>query len=187
MMATRAAIAAGLPRVVERRLSPAFLALLLAATGTACGPPTLAHTDGNPLVLGVEPIAIEGGWIGFDECKKGIHAVVELEMRSEQGEGRPADLERLLLTVGREEIGWPTSVSVGGPFCPANVQRRRDPADRAPAENEEDLYWEAEGLGRQCTYSVRAQFQLTEIPPPGELVQLVHGPRTIRLIRREKP
>lgn len=173
-------------RAVElSRLILPFLAAV--GVGSACGPPNLVHTDGQPLAAGIEPVAIQVGWIGFDECEKGIHAVVELQAPAGPRGRRPTDLERLLLAVGAQEVGWPASVSVAGPFCPAWTEEPRRRGVRMGDSDERTRYWVGGGPGRECTYLVRAQFELSEIPPPGEIVQLVSGRRAIRLTRRDPP
>lgn len=165
----------------SRRGASALIAVGIAA---ACAPPTLVHHDGHPLAVGAEPIAIDGGWIGFDECESGFHALVELQLTADPDGGRPADLARLSLTVGRGEATRPSSVSVAGPFCPALEGERRATTYGSYAVDRQNLFWMTGNPIGRCMYMIRAQFDLSAIPAEGEQAQLVTGVRTILLTRR---
>lgn len=155
---------------------------LLLLAGFGCAPPVLVHTNGAPLAPGFDPVPIEGGWVGFDECAGGIHAVVEIEVGTRAaGGGIPDPRAALRFALSPRDVSAPSSVSISGPFC----VRHPDAGDVGIGEPRPDEVVEyVTRPDRDCIYAIRAQFLLSHLPAPGEPVALRWDGRVVRFARR---
>ncbi len=155
--------------------------ILLALCLTACAP-QLQHLDGSALHPIGQLQAIENGWVAFDSCASGIHALVEIQLETGSNRSQLPDLEKIALRLASSDRWRPGRVHVEGPFCtwsgPARVQEPQ------VAHLDDQVNRLGYGSVQVCTYVVQAQFNLDRLPTPRDSVVVVHGQRLMHLAWR---
>ena len=156
-------------------------AILLALGLTACSP-RFHHLDGTSLTPIGTPLSLENGWIVFDSCTGGLHALIEIQVEVDDPRLRPLDLEQVAFRY-TSSYRWRTGqVRVDGPFCPRDRSNR---LVRAQAEFQAThANRVAYGTAPRCTYNVLAQFDLDRLPEAGDSVLALHGDRLMQVAWR---
>jgi hypothetical protein len=173
------------PRVKRIRTvlgSGALSGAMLLALGLAACAPQLQHLDGSALHPIGQPQPLEDGWVAFDSCASGLHALVELQLETEDYAMQPPDLERVALRLASSDRWRPGQVRVEGPFCTWSESGRAQEPRMVRLEDQVNRV--GYGSEQRCLYVVRAQFDLERLPGPGDSVVVVHGLHLMHLAWR---
>ena len=153
-------------------------ALLLAVGLGACAP-RFQHLDGSRFRPIAPPQAFDHGWVVLDSCADGPHALVEIELETDDRGLRPRQLDGVAFRLASDDLWPPARMRVDGPFC--TPSRAPEPRTIRTDDDGNHLIYR---LRQPCTYVVRAQFTLDRLPRPGTLLTVVHGTHVIHLSRR---
>ncbi len=167
---------------LRARKQRTILGVALLALGTSACSPRFQHLDGTSLTPIRAPLSLENGWLVFDSCAAGIHALIEIQVAANASHVRPPDLEQVAfryVSASRWRMG---RVRVDGPFC--QWERSDGPASTRAALQHAPLDRTAYGMQPLCTYVVLAQFDLDRLPKPGDSLETLHGERVMRIAWR---
>jgi hypothetical protein len=137
--------------------------------------PQFQHLNGHPFEPIAAPLPIDNGWVVFDSCAGGVHALIEIQVETDGANRRPPDLEQIAFRLASGYRWSKGQVFVEGPFCPWQPRESRS------YDEVKQVGYRAES---QCTYIVLAQFDLDRLPEPGDSVVVLHGERTFQIAWR---
>jgi len=162
--------------------SGAFSGAMLLALGLAACTPQFQHLDGTALHPIAPPLAIDKGWLVVDSSARGVQALVELQLETEDLDVHPLDLERISLRFSSSDRWQSGRVRVEGPICAwSGSGRLQEPRTGSPDHEVNRVQYGGE---QRCMYIVRAQFDLDRLPTPGDSVVVSYGQHLTHLAWR---
>ncbi|UCF19972.1 MAG: hypothetical protein JSU87_00745 [Gemmatimonadota bacterium] len=160
-----------------------FSLALIASIAVGCGPPVMYDVDGQPIREPLFMAALEGGWLAVDSSAAGVRAVLELEVAASGERETLAGPGELQLWTGSGLPLEPARLRQGEVECwpklPSSVRCREGRGSNQACVQE------VQGVGRECRYTLCAEFRLAELPRSHDpLVVNIGGSLTILQLRR---